>query len=331
MLHLDGAVSALAWDQAGERLIAGTDRGDLWELADGRLRPIAPAPDARHRGAVVSLTTDPTAGLIASADTAGTVVLHQALAATVDLGSRARSVSWSPRYGLLALVSQRAGLIVVDRAGTRVASLPPSRSLRIAAWTDHGAAPLVVGGAGGLRWIDPADPDLVRRHDRAPGAVLALAASGGPVDAAAHRWVAAGDLRGEVRLTSARTAEEVSIAGWPDPVAHLAWLADGRRVVVVGGDEATVWSVEPPDDDEREPPRAATPRGPISALAAHPWLPLVALGSEAGDVVWWDVDAERTIDALDVGSPVTAIAWDGLGERTHIATRAGRIWSRPVG
>lgn len=129
----------------------------------------------------------------------------------------------------------------------------------------------------------------------------------------------------------ARTAEEVSIAGWPDPVAHLAWLADGRRVVVVGGDEATVWSVEPPDDDEREPPRAATPRGPISALAAHPWLPLVALGSEAGDVVWWDVDAERTIDALDVGSPVTAIAWDGLGERTHIATRAGRIWSRPVG
>jgi hypothetical protein len=243
---------------------------------------------------------------------------------TIEMGSRVRSMAWSPDRQQLAAISQAAGLVVLDRSGRRVMGLPPSRRLRTLAWHRHNdVAPLIVGGASGATWIDPDHPEPIRQRDHAPGAVLAVA--GDPVGP----WIGFGDLRGEVRLVDGRDDAEVTVAGWPDAVDQLAWLPGRGEVVVGGGDELTAWTHDPPSGgDDAAPPHRSIDAARITAIAPHPWRPVVAMGGDArggrhGRVSTWDLTHDRPGIDRRVPGDVTGLVWDEHSDDLFVGTRSG--------
>jgi len=323
-VDLGGSVTSLIWDPLADAAVVGIDDGRICRVA---LDGCWSCDDHHHKAAVVALAVDPVLGLVASADAQGTVRLHagQGHGTKIEMGSRVRSLAWAPGRQQLAIISQAAGLVVIDLRGNRCVGLPPSRRIRVAAWhEDNPIAPLIVGGAGGVSWVDPATDEPIRRRDASAGAVIAVATDpAGP-------WIAFGDLRGEVRLIDGRTGDETEVSGWPDAVGTIAWLPGRAEAVVAGGDEATIWAAGPDPEDAPLPPRHALPCQRITAVAPHPWRPLVALGGDAAErhqapVTCWNVEVDAAEAEVHVVGDVTALAWDGLGEHLLAGTRSGRV------
>jgi WD40 repeat protein len=320
--EIGSAVTVVAAGTRPGEVLAGSEQGGLWRLVAGA--GVEPLP-ARHEHAVTTLAVDPASDRIASGDRCGQVLIHRSGSprAELALGSRVRSLAWSPAGDRLALVSQTAGLVITDPEGRRIAGVAPTRRLRAAVWHRAGTDEHVVAvGAGGTTWIDPGRPDPAARRDRAEGAGLVVA-----IDAAGTA-VAVGDLRGQVRILDTVTGHESEISGWPDPVDRLAWVARTGSLAVVGGDEVTLWDRALDHDQHAvatDPPRASIADRRISALASHPSRPVLAIGGSEGGLAVWDVALDQVRHAEPLPGPVTGLAWDPSGDVLVAGTRCGRL------
>lgn len=337
---LDEAISALSWDSDGSFVWTGTATGkvDRLDPAGCIVRPAEDRP--HHRRRIVALAVDPASGTVVSADDQGLVVLcgRDGRSGHVDAGSRPRTLGWSLDGSLLAITSQAAGLIVVDDQARRVCALPASRRHRCAAWHQPtGSRQLAVAGAGALTWLDTSSEEPVTHTTERAGATLAVASTPGG-------WLALGDLRGIVTIANTDLQIDLRISGWPDPVRHLTWVGGARHLVVCGGDQLTAW--EPPsaasdrtgsdgahDPDGGAPsiePLQTSPDGfPVCCIAAHPWRPAVAVGTEGGTVAVWTPSSDERVDLPPHDAPISSIAWDPVGELLAIGLRSGavHIWA----
>lgn len=322
--RFDDAVTALAWATDGGHLWAGTADGTVARIdrrgsATGRSGP--------RRARIVALAVDPTSNTVASADAAGLVVLEgdHGEIDLLSLGSRPRTVAWSATDGRLALTSQAAGVLVVDRRATRRFALPPSRRHRRAAWHDDGPSRhLVVFGAGATTWVGPTDPTTgLETVTTTPSPEVTVAAASAP-----GGWLAKGDLRGQVTILDTARGTAMDLAGWPDPVERLAWIGGAEHLAVVGGDEVTAWPTSDLGDgaEPASPARTSPDGSPVLHLAAHPWRSEIALATEGGTVEIWAPTNRRRVEVWS--SPVAAVsslAWDPLGERLAIGLRDGDL------
>lgn len=324
--ELDDAVTALAWEPNGRYLWAGTSAGTVFRV--GRDGQITRRSD-RRRDRIVALAIDPESGTVASADATGLVALDgtDGEMALLALGSRARTVTWSGTGGRLALTSQAAGLLVTDRHARRLLALPPSRRHRLAAWHEsRHSRRLAVVGAGATRWIGT-DPIESSEIDTTVVPSIEVTVS---VASAPGGWLAKGDLRGEITILNTEHGTALEIAGWPDPIERLAWLAGAGHLAVAGGDEVTAWATSGPSEADGDGalsgPERTTPDGsPILHLAPHPWRPEVAVATESGTATIW---VPATGDRIEVGEfhrPISSVAWDALGERLAIGLRVGHL------
>ncbi|MCB0971460.1 MAG: hypothetical protein KDA97_08090 [Acidimicrobiales bacterium] len=317
---LDGAaVTCVVGGGGFGGALVGTDVGALHLGTDGAAAWI----DWSRGRHVVDLAIDRSSEAVAVGTTTGDLAILDLDGGIteVSLGSRVRSLAWSPVYGLLAACSQLAGLVVLEPDGRRRFARPADARWRRVAWQHRQVdAPLVAAGAGGATWIDPIEAGEVRRHPM-PGTATVLAVDPcGP-------WTAVGGLRGDLRIVEAEEEGEVEVVGWPDPVELLAWLPGIGQVVVAGGDEVTRWSGGESDGaTEPEPARLALGGGRVTALAPHRWLPQVAIGSDEGVVALWDTVSGSSRTLAAPGPEVTALAWDPLGEQLFVGTRAGGSW-----
>jgi WD40 repeat protein len=275
---LDDAVTAVV--MASGAVVAGTKSGHGHRLQPGGGTEVVAAGD----------------GPVVAATVAGGVTVLAA-------GSAVHFVS--PAGGTAAIASP---------VGTvrSVAPVNPRQQWR--------GAPIsvVVGGVGGVGWLDAFEPARRSHIDLPTVEVVASSPAG--------RVLAAGDLTGSLHVCGHRCESGVELSGYPDGLRHLAWLGSGAAVVVASDDELTVWEVDSDGDTADEPLSLVGHRAAITAVAAPQVSDAVATADADGTVLLWrPLRVDLPVARCTVPSAVVAMAWDNQGRRLAIGGTHGDV------
>ncbi len=243
-----GPVHQLAW--LDRRTLVVADGDGRVEVTDTTTGSVV-AASATDR-TVTALAVDSSAGWLAWGDDRGTVELrssggrreHTAFREPVD------ELVWTNRADVrppdLAVSAGHDVVVLAPGGGERAADrLRRPRSMCVA-WVRPGL--LAAGGNGGVTFIsaDGSAPTTPDRMDLLPDLPSPGAVSCVDVDLGGHR-LTAGDLRGEVRITSLQTGEELSLDGLGDRIHSCRWWLDGSLLAIAVDDEVTVWASVPFD------------------------------------------------------------------------------------
>lgn len=121
-------------------------------------------------------------------------------------------------------------------------------------------------------------------------------------------------------------ASHMRMSGYPGKVRSVAWTADGKWLATSGADAAIVWPFRDKDGPMGKAPREFGVRSArVSRVATHPRADVIALGYDDGCIllVRMSDGAEILGRPAAAGGPVTALAWDGRGERLAFGTEDG--------
>jgi len=212
----------------------------------------------------------------------------------VELGSLAgkvQQVAFSPDGGRLAVADQSGAVTIWDTTGGRkLRATEHAHTAQGVAWSGDGATLAACGGRR-LRIWSAASLEVKRDID-APAVAVALSPDGGTVAAVGnssqvHTWdIATGNY---LRAIGTRVV----------PVTGVGATADGRQLVVAGGDgNAYLWRL----DAVREPHAVDVGGDVVTALAVDPrgrWLATID-----DNRVAWLVDA----GGRRLGNPVADVA-----------------------
>jgi WD40 repeat protein len=311
--HLPDSARHLCW--VDDSLVAACDNGTVLCLDTGPSpRTVDEGPTAIHRLNSAPRTLSQRDGVIAIGAQDGTAVRREgrdfvkALAPTSIVASVV-----TPAGAVFATGDE---LLVLDDAGSKRHPLDIGLLTSLAALGDRLVA---VGGVHGLCWFD-----VVRRSPQ--GCVrlpTIVAVEADPL----QRSVVAGELGGSMHVLEPHHVDGIELSGFSDRVAEVAWLASGAAVCGVCDDEITRWDRTVSAFVE-EPSILAGHDRPITALAAHPRLDLLASGDDGGMVIVWAPHvADEPIWRGHLDGIVLAVAWDGTGRRLAATSSDGTlIW-----
>lgn len=271
-------------------LAAGQTVGELF--VDGGLLRAALSPDGQHLA-----VTGPTGHALWRRSDGR---IH--VAAT---GRWSAAAAWAD--GRVAIGSGRRAL-VLDPDGTEMWSTEAAASTVTDVRWLRGGRRLAVAAYGAVRCHE--------RHQSAPvatypyvGSHLALAIS--PND----RWICSGNQDASIHIWRIRDGDELTMAGYPEKIARLAFDDTGRWLAADGAPDVTVW------DFAGKGPAGTAPRmlrahETITALAWRPGSAgHLASGGDDGTVALWQATAGRPegvlrpTRTLQLSAPVAALAW----------------------
>ena len=132
---------------------------------------------------------------------------------------------------------------------------------------------------------------------------------------ALHGWRLQPD-RGHMRMS-----------GYPGKVRSVSWSSDGHWLATGGAEAAIVWPFDSKEGPTGKAPRECGVRpARVSRVAFHPRSPVLAIGYEDGCVllVRFTDAAELLVRPASAGSAVTALAWDGSGDRLAFGCADGQ-------
>ncbi|MFC3694845.1 WD40 repeat domain-containing protein [Chenggangzhangella methanolivorans] len=130
---------------------------------------------------------------------------------------------------------------------------------------------------------------------------------------ALHGWIVA-------------TGGHMRMSGYPGKVRSTAWTADGKWLATAGADAAILWPFQAKDGPMGKAPKELGIRpARVSRVAAHPKAGVVALGYEDGAALIVRISDGAEILARNPGDggAVTALGWDGRGDRLAFGTEDG--------
>ena len=119
--------------------------------------------------------------------------------------------------------------------------------------------------------------------------------------------------------------KDMRMSGYPAKPRSLSWSAKGRYLASSGANAAILWPFHYKDGPMgRAPLQLGVRDALVTCVAAHPEAEMVAVGYQDGMVM-----AVRFADAQEAflrearGSPVSALAWSGAGDRLAFGTEDG--------
>lgn len=135
---------------------------------------------------------------------------------------------------------------------------------------------------------------------------------------ALHGWRLQPD-RGHMRMS-----------GYPGKVRSVSWSSDGHWLATGGAEAAIIWPFDSKEGPTGKAPRECGVRpARVSRVAFHPKAPVLAIGYEDGCVllVRFTDAAELLVRPAVQGSAISALAWDGRGDRLLFGCADGRAGS----
>ncbi len=302
-VELDDAPTVATWCR--RRLAVGTAAGSVWE-ADSDAADLIPVTGAGHDAAVRRLVRSEASGLL-SLGADGSVrrgSTELVAAASIPGAVPAQDICWTSD-GATAVVAVGTRLLLDHRAplgvptlGTEQVPVGVGFIRRIAPSRRH---LVLVGGAGGVAWVD-ARLGVVDHLEPCPP-VVALAAD------PTGRFLAAADVTGDLHLMPIAGGPTQVVGGYPDRVDILDWTADGSHLLAVADDEVTAWPVSEAGITTERPISLLADAGRITALTPAPQGLQVATGHVDGEVLCWRLPDGDRWEAPCVGAEVTCLAW----------------------
>ncbi|MCK7628053.1 hypothetical protein MUU72_34040 [Streptomyces sp. RS10V-4] len=295
--------------------LATGERTHSVDLPGGALHA-ALSPDAGHVAA-----TGPTGYALWSRHDGGTTVR--------ETGAWSSVARWADTERV-AVGSGRRALVLTTDGEELWATEPAASTVTDLAWM-RGGRRLAVAAYGAVRCHE--------RHQTAPvrtypylGSHLTLAV------APTGRWICSGNQDASIHIWRTRDAGELTMSGYPEKVARLAFDDTGFWLAADGAPDVTVW------DFSGKGPAGTAPRSlrcheSVTALA---WRPAsgghLATGGDDGTIALWRATAGRPearlrpARTLDGDAAVAALAWAGphllIGAHRDGRVRAYRLPSR---
>ncbi|MFK7919368.1 MAG: WD40 repeat domain-containing protein [Ilumatobacter sp.] len=305
--ELPDSVRLLDWSPQGRLVAIAADGSALVEDAHRVTAPLTPDPrDAVWLGERSLAVVDPLAGLVMVG----------------EVPTRALPFRGAHRIG-----THGGRTVVAGDGRVAVFGHPASNAEPEVIWTglgithacEHvGGTIWAIGGTGGLALVD-IGLGCVDQRVELP-AVVRIAAHG---DAGR---LAASDLAGVIHVFELSDLENgIELAGYYDPVRHLALSPDAQTVVAASDDEVTRWAIDEHGTVADSPTCAVAHDTAITALESSD-QGFLATGDADGVVqIWSPLLTDHPVATLQLGSEVTALAWDSARSRLACGVLSGAL------
>ncbi|MDH6574448.1 hypothetical protein [Kitasatospora sp. MAP5-34] len=307
--------------------IAGAD-GTAWilEAATG-----VPVGTVTLPGGLLAAAFSPDASHLALAGPSGHALWRRSDGHVVaeQTGAWSGAVRWAGPDRVAVASGRRA--LVLSTDGTQLWATDPAPStVTDLAWLRDGRR-LASSAYGGVRCHERHTDKPVTEY-RYLGSHLAIAL------APTGRWICTGNQDASIHIWRTRDGDDLTMQGYPDKIARLAFDDTGQWLASDGAPDITVWDFSGKGPAGTEP-RSLRTHETVTALA---WRPggdavLASAGAE-GTVAFWRAGSGRAGALVrpayerELTDAVVALAWSGPGLLV-LADYQGRVeaWPLPDG
>lgn len=138
------------------------------------------------------------------------------------------------------------------------------------------------------------------------------------------RFIVSATQERELHVWDLVTLQDLRLGGYPHKIHGLHWLRDGSFLVCTGADVITAWSFVEAGPGGKPPIEIGYAYDAlVTAVAAHPSVPLVAGGYSTGSLLIGGMSkGEALVARASDGDGITAVSWAQNG-RFLIAGTAG--------
>lgn len=317
----DDYISTLAWAPDGRSLVAASLSGEV-RLLDGHDGSVS-AKVAAHPLGVLDAAWSADGARLATGGADGILRIHRCdggPAAEIQTGAWVEALAWRGDGSLLAAGSGRE-VRLLDRDGEVVITSEPARStITSLAWSRDGRR-VGAGCYGGVGWYEPEHGARPIKHFEWKGSVLTLAVSPD------GRWLTAGAQDQSIHIWRLWSADDLEMSGYATKVEHLSWHHSSRYMAVGNMGEITVWDFSGRGPQGSRPRQTDAHDRHITALAFAHRSDLLASGGADGAVRLCDGTSRglRAVDQVDLGGPVSRVAWSPDDTHLAVATADGRV------
>ena len=310
----DGSIAMARAEWTGAPSFGAAEGGGVM-LTPATVRPPPVSRQSVHKGACLSLATDPSGGFLSGGDDG--VLRHTTSEGVVEAVSEHRD-----RWVDLVAASQagwRAWSVnrTVHLSGPRADRLELPSTPTALAFDASGTRLAVAHYRGVTVWQADAPPFVLntpgcpRSVTWSPDGLYLIC---GLQENALHGW----------RLSD---AGDIEMGGYPGQPRSLAFSADGRFLASSGSPRVVCWRFDPPAAGG-QPIECGLPssRLPVCQVACHPRHPLIAAGYHNGAVLLCQPGRDDVLFAKgSSGGSVSALSWSADGMRLAIGTEGGEI------